>query len=121
MKILLGIFQLIVKSEYMLSILCMLHFRWKQHVTLSTMTNLHLNLMDIRRFMSMNRSIKIIIFMPNNNYNLFSCPLVQTYNKRVLGMTTFFEALAIVLTASILVNGLVLDLTGTPVGLGCMQ
>ena len=43
--------------------------------------------------------------MPNNNYNLFSCPLVQTYNKRVLGMTTFFEALAIVLTASTLVNG----------------
>ena len=39
-----------------------------------------------------------------DNNSLFSCPQVKTYNKRVLGMTAFFEALAIVLTASTLVN-----------------
>ena len=54
----------------------------------------------IRRFMSMNRCNKY----DNANNSLFSSPQVKTYNKRVLGMTAFFEALAIVLTASTLVN-----------------
>ena len=78
----------------------MLCFWWKQHVTLFSMTCLHLCLMDIRRFMSMNRCNKY----DNANNSLYSSPQVKTYNKRVLGMTAFFEALAVVLTASTLVN-----------------